>query len=57
MAIAVLSDQINDLFHDDIVVVMLECGHTFDKAVDLRVDALLKTRIGKIVHHQLNLVR
>lgn len=36
---------------------MLECGHTFNKAVNLGVDALLKTRIGKIVHHQLNLVR
>ena len=57
MGIAVLFDQVNDLFHDDIVVLMLETGHIFNKAVDLGVDARLETRIGKVVHHRLDLVR
>jgi hypothetical protein len=57
VGIAVLFDQVNDLFHDDIVVLMLETGHIFNKAVDLGVDARLETRIGKVVHHRLDLVR
>jgi hypothetical protein len=57
VAIAVLFDQVNDLCHDGIVVLMLESGHTFNKTVNLGVDARLETRICKIVHHRLDLVR
>ena len=39
------------------IVVIVELGHRSNKTADLGVDARLETRIGKVVHHRLNLVR
>jgi hypothetical protein len=52
--ITVLPDQVNDLFHHDILVVILEKRHSSKKAFDLGVDARFETRTGKVVHHRLN---
>lgn len=53
--ITVLPDQVNNLFHHDILVVILEKRHSAKKAFDLGVDAYLETRTGKVVHHRLDL--
>ena len=53
----VLSDQVNNLFHDDIIIVIVESGHRPNKAANLGVDARLESSIGKVVHRRLNLVK
>ena len=40
--IAVLCDQVNDLFHYDIVVVILEFRHRFNEAANTGVDVRLE---------------
>ena len=55
--ITVLCDQVDDLFHDDIVVVILEFGHCFDEATNLDVDVRLEFRTSKVILHRLNLIR
>jgi len=55
--ITILCDQINDLFHDDIVVMILELGHRFNETGNLGVDARLESGTSKMICHGLNLTR
>lgn len=52
-----MCDQVDDLFHDDIVVVILEFGHRFDEPTNLDVDVRLEFRTSKVILHRLNLIR
>ncbi len=46
-----------DFCSDDIIITILELGHTINKAENLGVDARLVSRTGKIVDHRLNPIR
>ena len=52
-----MRDQVDDLFHDDIVVVILEFGHRFNEAANLDVDVRLEVRTSKVILHRLNPTR
>ena len=54
--VAVLFDQVSDLCNNNIIIVILEFGHRFDKAANLGVDVRLETRTSKLMLHRLNLI-
>jgi hypothetical protein len=55
--ITVSLDQITDFRRDDIIIAILKLGHSINKAKNLRVDARLVSRTGKIVDHRLDPIR
>lgn len=55
--ITILCDQVNDLFYDDIIVMILELGHRFNEPGNLGVDARLESGTSKMIRHGLNLTR
>src|SRR5258708_35228834 len=46
-----------DFCSDDIIITILELGHTINKAENLGVDACLVSRTRKFVDHRLNPIR
>jgi hypothetical protein len=55
--VTILSDQVDNFGQDDIIVLILELVHGFQKAANLGVDTRLGTGTSKVVHDRLNTTR
>jgi hypothetical protein len=55
--VTILSDQVDNFGQDNIIVLILELVHGFQKAANLGVDTRLGTGTSKVVHDRLNTTR
>ncbi len=55
--VTILSDQVDNFAQDDIIVLILESVHRFQKSANLDVDARLGTGTSKVVQDRLNTTR
>jgi hypothetical protein len=55
--VTILSDQVDNFGQDDIIVLIFELVHRFQKAANLGVDTRLGTGTSKVVHDRLNTTR